>query len=136
MKSQNVETTNTIASAPVSADSKNEGSSNATLSASQKTDGASMKSAQGRGAAGGSSGGTGSASTPRSQHFSFKPPFHCSELKVGLHVLQGIWYNVLDADNKLVCTVPANRKTKEKEEDWACRVDQHIAALLATLNRE
>ena len=65
----------------------------------------------------------------------FKAPFTLSRLKVGLHILQGCWYEIKDANKQLVCTIPAERRRGEEAIGAQMRLDSHTQAVIDLLNR-
>ena len=65
----------------------------------------------------------------------FVRPFTCSRLKVGIHILQGCWYEIKDANNTLVCTIPVARNRSESAVDAQTRLDNHAKAVVNLFNR-
>lgn len=64
----------------------------------------------------------------------YKSPFNVSKLQVGLHILQGGWYEITDATGAVVCTIPANGASDKTAMEERAEINDTIAFVLTKLN--
>lgn len=64
----------------------------------------------------------------------FTAPFRLSPLKCGRSVLEGLWYEIVDSNDNLVCKIPVEQQKRESDGQYASRVEVHTEEILLLLN--